>query len=240
MNSEAFLERIRGGLIVSCQAIDDEPLSGAGVMPRMAVAAMAGGAVGIRANGAEDIRNIKAEVDLPVIGIVKRNYADSPVYITPTLQEVEEVASAGADVVAIDATSRLRPNGLSLEKLISRIREAFPELLIMGDVSTLVEGIQAAALGVDFVASTMSGYTPYSPGTSQPDFQLIEALVQRVDIPVIAEGKIRSPDQAVRCIELGCCAVVVGSAITRPQEITRTFVESLERAVPLGKDRLAP
>lgn len=240
MNSKTLIERIRGGLIVSCQALDDEPLYGTNVMPRMAVAARAGGAVGIRANGSEDIRKIKAEVSLPVIGIVKRTYPDSPVYITPTLQEITEVAEAGADVVALDATAQKRPDGVLLPDLILQIREQFPELLVMADVSTLSEGVQAAQFGVDLVASTMSGYTPYSQGVNHPDFSLISALVQSVDIPVIAEGRIRTPEQAARCIELGCVAVVVGSAITRPQEITRSFVERLQGVRLKRQNRLAP
>lgn len=227
MENGTFIQKICGGLIVSCQALDDEPLYGTGMMPLMARAVAIGGAVGIRANGADDIRKIRAEVAMPLIGIVKRNYAGSSVYITPTFKEVEEVAHAGADVVALDATSRTRPGRETLEALVRRIRAAFPELLIMADVSTLEEGLAAAELGVDVVASTLSGYTPYSPQRTEPDFALIESLVRNTGKPVIAEGRIHTPDEALRCIQLGCVAVVVGSAITRPQEITRLFVEKL-------------
>ncbi|GMA63154.1 N-acetylmannosamine-6-phosphate 2-epimerase [Alicyclobacillus fastidiosus] len=226
---DRLIERVRGGLIVSCQALDDEPLHGANIMPRMAVAAAAGGAVGIRANGAEDIRQIKTEVDLPVVGIVKRTYADTLVYITPTMREVAEVVTAGADVVSMDATSRLRPNGLTLPKLVQQIRNQFPDVILMADVSTLEEGIEAAGLGFDLVASTMSGYTQYSKNFSNPNFDLIESLVRHVDVPVIAEGHISTPEEAARCIELGCISVVVGSAITRPQVITRNFVDRIKQ-----------
>lgn len=215
-------------MIVSCQALDDEPLYGANVMPRMAVAAAAGGAVGIRANGASDIRQIKKEVDLPVVGIVKRTYVDSPIYITPTMREIEEVAESGAEVVSLDATFRPRPTGMALSDFIEQIRKEFPALLLMADISTLEEGIGAASLGFDLVASTMSGYTSYTENDPNPNFDLIERLVQHLDVPVIAEGHIGTPDDAARCIELGCVSVVVGSAITRPHEITKHFVERLK------------
>lgn len=228
MKLDAFVNQIRGGLIVSCQSLEDEPLHGLHIMPRMAVAAAEGGAVGIRANGADDIREIKKEVNLPVIGIVKRSYEGSPIYITPTMREVEEVALAGAEVVSLDATFRPRPNGIKLADLLEQIHRAFPELLVMADISTLEEGIGAANLGFDLVASTMSGYTPYTRNDPNPNFDLLEQLVQSVDIPVIAEGHIRTPDDAARCIEIGCTSVVVGSAITRPQEITKYFVERLK------------
>lgn len=204
-------------------------------MPRMAVAAAEGGAVGIRANGANDIREIKKEVNLPVVGIVKRTYEGSPIYITPTMREVEEVALAGAEVVSLDATFRPRPNGIELSDLLEQIHRTFPELLVMADISTLEEGIGAADLGFDLVASTMSGYTPYTEHDPNPNFDLIEQLVQSVDIPVIAEGHIRTPEDAARCIELGCTSVVVGSAITRPQEITKHFVERLKMVRPTAK-----
>lgn len=228
MVATTVLDKLRGGLIVSCQALENEPLHGSDIMARMAIAAKEGGAVGIRANSGKDIQSIKEAVDLPVIGIVKRYYQNSDVFITPTLKEVEEVVRAGAEIVAIDATNRQRPDGVSIESFVKVIRTQFPEILVMADVSTLEEGILASRSGVDLVATTLSGYTPYSSELHGPDFQLIESLTAQLSVPVIAEGRVRTPNEAAQCLEKGAWAVVVGSAITRPQEITRWFVEQLE------------
>jgi N-acylglucosamine-6-phosphate 2-epimerase len=231
MTELSVFEKFRGGLIVSCQALENEPLHGAEIMARMALAAEAGGAVGIRANGVADIRQIKSVTSLPVIGIIKREYTGSEVYITPTLVEVEEVLAAGADIVAVDATNRLRPDGRNAESFIKLVKHHYPQALVMADVSTLPEGVAAVSAGADLVASTLSGYTRYSPDLDGPDFELIRALSQSVSVPVIAEGRIRTPEEAAKCLQLGAWAVVVGSAITRPQEITQSFVEYLHRCL---------
>jgi putative N-acetylmannosamine-6-phosphate epimerase len=231
MNKRSVLERIRGGLIVSCQAVEGEPLHGADTMAKMALAAKMGGAVGIRANGAEDIRRIKACTELPVIGIVKRVYEDSEVYITSTLREVEEVVEAGADIVAVDATMRRRPGNLSTSAFLERVKREFPDIVLMADISTLEEGIMAEQSGADVVASTMAGYTAYSRPSAGPDLALVANLVNTLTVSVVAEGRIRRPEEAKACIELGCWAVVVGSAITRPQDITRDFVEEIRKAI---------
>ncbi|QQE80550.1 N-acetylmannosamine-6-phosphate 2-epimerase [Alicyclobacillus sp. SO9] len=228
MDNNELLESIQNGLIVSCQALDDEPLFGAEIMGRMALAAKMGGAVGIRANGAQDIREIKRVTDLPTIGIVKRAYEGSEVYITPTMREVDEVVSAGADIVAVDATNRVRPGGLMAKEFLESIRVKFPDALVMADISTFAEGLAAVAAGVDIIATTLSGYTAYSRQAVSPDFRLMRELTHKVNVPVIAEGRIGKPEEAVRSFENGVFAVVVGSAITRPQEITRTFVEELQ------------
>ena len=228
MDKESILQGIKAGLIVSCQALTDEPLHGSEFMARMAIAAKEGGAVAIRANGYSDIKAIKEAVNLPVIGIVKRIYADSDVYITPTMKEVEEVIQAGAEIVAIDATKRKRPDGVELASLIRAIREKYPQALIMADVSTLEEGVQACDYGVDLVGTTLSGYTSYSPSLSGPDLELIKGLVAGVRIPVIAEGRVSSPEEASLCLEKGAWSVVVGTAITRPQEITKNFVKRMQ------------
>lgn len=226
MNGNLVLETIRGGLIVSCQALKDEPLYGADIMARMALAAKWGGAVAIRANGAEDIRSIKP-IGLPVIGIVKQDYPGTEVYITPTLREVDEIIKAGADIVAIDATQRQRPDGSLPDEFIQQVKQNYLDVLLMADVSTFEEGVAAAQAGVDMVASTMSGYTDYSPQRAGPDFTLIERLAQTLPIPVIAEGRVRTPEEAVECLRRGAWAVVVGSAITRPQEIVKSFTERI-------------
>jgi N-acylglucosamine-6-phosphate 2-epimerase len=222
------MNNINGGLIVSCQALECEPLYGSNIMGKMALAAFQGGAVGIRANTYEDIVAIKGNVNLPVIGIVKRDYKDSSIYITPTLKEVKEVAAAGAEIVALDCTLRMRPNGEKLDELLLAIRREFPHLLIMADISTFEEGINAERLGVDIISTTLSGYTEYTLPKDGPDLELIKDLISKVKVPVIAEGKIDTPEQAKQCLDLGAYAIVVGGAITRPKQITERFIKAIK------------
>lgn len=223
----SFIQQVRGRLIVSCQALADEPLHGAHIMARMAAAAREGGAAAIRANGPDDIRAIREAVDLPIIGLYKDG--DSGVYITPTFRHARAVAEAGADVIALDATPRPRPDGSSLADLIRTIHDELG-VMVMADISTLEEGIAAANLGADFVGPTLSGYTDYSPKLEGPDLALIHALVRELSTPVIAEGRIRTPSEARAALDAGALAVVVGSAITRPQWITAQFVAGLQNA----------
>ncbi|RIK36648.1 MAG: N-acetylmannosamine-6-phosphate 2-epimerase [Chloroflexi bacterium] len=222
----AFVNQVRGGLIVSCQALPGEPLFGAEIMARMAVAAKQGGARAIRANTPVDIAAIRAAVDLPVIGLYKEEIPGYPVYITPTLEHARQVAAAGADMIAIDATARPRPEPGSLADFIAAIH-AETGCPVLADISTAEEGRAAAAAGADLVSTTMSGYTPYSPQQAGPDLVLVRDLAAAVTIPVLAEGRYRLPAQVHQAITAGALAVVVGGAITRPQEITRWFVAAL-------------
>ena len=221
---EQFIKQLRNGLIVSCQALPHEPLYGDDIMARMAIAAWQGGAVGIRANGEADIRAIRKAVTLPIIGIDKDG--DIGVYITPTYNHARRVVEAGADIVALDATKRSRPDGSNVVELIGRIH-ADLDRPVMADVSTLEEALDAEAAGADFVAPTLAGYTPYSRQLTGPDFELLRTMVASVKIPVIAEGRIMTPDDAWLALAYGALAVVVGGAITRPQLITARFVERL-------------
>lgn len=225
--SNTILEKLHLGLIVSCQALPDEPLHGPEIMARMAAAAAAGGAIGIRANGAADVRAIKRAVSLPVIGIVKRNYPDSAVYITPTLGEIEELLDAGADIIAFDATRQSRPGNCTLEQIIDLLNAS--PAASMADISTLEEALYAESLGVGCVSTTLSGYTPYSRQQEGPNLELLELAAQRLKIPVIAEGRISEPAQVEAALGLGAYAVVVGSAITRPQLITRQFAAAARK-----------
>ena len=225
MKADAFLAAVKGKLIVSCQALEDEPLHGAEVMAKMAVAAKIGGAAAIRANGPADIRAIKAAVDLPVIGLYKRG--DSGVYITPSFDDAAEIAEAGADVIALDCTDRPRPDGASTRELLERIKREL-RLPAFADVSTLEEAQGAADAGAAMAAPTLAGYTEDGPAQAGPDFELLAQMVAALSIPVIAEGRIHSPEQARRALDLGAWAVVVGSAITRPRTITARFVQALE------------
>lgn len=225
---------IRGHLIVSCQALDEEPLHSPYIMGKMACAAAQGGARGIRANSVEDIREIKLRVDLPIIGIIKREYPDSPVYITPTMREIDELSEVEPDIIAIDATDRSRPGGTTLDGLVSAIRAKYPGQLLMADCSTVDEAIHADSIGFDFIGTTMIGYTAESAGdrVDADDFRIIREFLAKVNRPVIAEGNINTPEKAKRVIELGCYSVVVGSAITRPQLITKRFADAVDSLEP--------
>ncbi len=221
-----ILFRLRGGLIVSCQALPDEPLHGSQFMAAMATAAAEGGAVGIRANSPQDIAAIRQAVSLPIIGIYKIDLPGYPVRITPTLDSARQVAQAGADIVAVDATFRPRPDFSSSQDFLQAVRDA-TGLTVMADISCLEEGLAAAQAGADLVATTLSGYTGPGPVPECPDFDLIRRLAEAVQIPIIAEGRISTPAQARQALEAGAFAVVVGTAITRPQWITRQFVREL-------------
>ena len=208
-----ILESIRGKLIVSCQALEDEPLHSSFIMGRMAYAAHVGGAGGIRANTVEDIREIKKNVSLPIIGIIKKVYDDCNVYITPTMKEVKSLIDEGVQIIAIDATKRERPDKRELKDLITEIKEKYPNQLIMADVSSVDEALYAEKIGFDIVGTTLVGYT----------------VLKVIKIPVIAEGNIDTPLKAKKALELGAFAVVVGGAITRPQQITKKFVDEMEK-----------
>ena len=224
------VESLKGKLIVSCQALPHEPLHSSFIMGRMALAAKEGGAYGIRANTKEDIAEIQTQVDLPVIGIVKRDYEDSKVYITPTMREINELMEVKPDIIALDATHSLRPGGRTLDEFYREIRNSYPEQLLMADCSTVEEALFADQLGFDFIGTTLVGYTDQSKSLKieSNDFEIIREIVAKVKHRVIAEGNINTPEKARRVIELGAFSVVVGSIITRPQLITKSFAEALD------------
>lgn len=228
MTNKEILKKIKGGLIVSCQALETEPLYDSYIMSKMAWAAFLGGAVGIRANTVVDIKAIKERVDLPLIGIIKQVYADSDVYITPTMKEVDALVEVGCEIIAVDATSRPRPNGVTFEEFFTEVRRKYPNQLFMADTSCFEEGALAERLGCDLIGTTMAGYTPYTKGTSLPDFDLMERYVKELNTPVIAEGGIWYPEQLKKAIDTGVHAAVVGTAITRPMDITKRFVNALD------------
>ena len=202
------VENLKGKLIVSCQALPHEPLHSSFIMGRMALAAKEGGAKGIRANTKEDIKEIQSQVDLPIIGIVKRDYDDSKIYITPTMKEIDE-----------------------LMEFFHEVKEKYPDQLFMADCSTVEEALHADELGFDFIGTTMVGYTEQSKGDKieANDFEILRKILASAKHKVIAEGNINTPEKARRVIELGAYSVVVGSIITRPQLITKSFVEEMER-----------
>ncbi|MGJ3239233.1 MAG: N-acetylmannosamine-6-phosphate 2-epimerase [Anaerolineae bacterium] len=225
LTRDQFIQQVQGKLIVSCQALADEPLHGAAIMAKMAQAAQMGGACAIRANSPQDVAAIKQAVHLPVIGLYKTDH--ELVYITPAIEHALAIVEAGADVVAIDATLRQRPTADTIREIIEAVHARGK--LILADVSTLEEAQSAQLSGADLIAPTLSGYTSYSPQLDGPDYALIQAMVQTLHIPVIAEGRIRTPREARLALDYGATAVVVGSAITRPQMITETFVQGIQK-----------
>ncbi|MBW7572897.1 N-acetylmannosamine-6-phosphate 2-epimerase [Caproiciproducens faecalis] len=220
-----MLGEIKGGLVVSCQALPGEPLHSSMIMGRMALAAEAGGAVGIRAQGTEDILEIMRVTDLPVIGIIKRQYADSDIYITPTENEIRELLRTGCAMIALDATLRKRPNGERLEDLAALVKSG--NVLAMADCSTYEEAVNAEKIGFDCVSTTLCGYTPYSENLPGPNLALIRRLARELSVPVIAEGKIQTPQELKAVLDAGAYCAVVGGAITRPQEITARFTREI-------------
>lgn len=227
---KTVLDNLKGKLIVSCQALDNEPLHSPFIMSRMAVAAEEGGAEGIRANSVADIAAIKKLVSLPVIGIIKRDYPDSEVFITATMKEVDELMSVGPELIALDATARPRPGGQRLDALVAEIRAKYPSVLLMADISTAEEALTAQSLGFDCVGTTLYGYTAETEGHALPenDCGFLRDVLAAVNIPVVAEGNVETPTLAARCLELGAHTVVVGGAITRPQQITARFAAAIK------------
>ena len=218
-----IIKNLENGLIVSCQALDGNPLKSPVHMSAMALAAELGGAVAIRANGTEDIPAIKKLVKIPVIGIYKTARSLDTPYITPDFEHAKAIADLGVEIIALDATNRPRPNGVDLGELIHRIKNELG-VLVMADIATFEEGVQAAKYGVDLVATTLSGYTTYSPITKEPDYELIRKLKAAIDTPIIAEGRFVSPEDVKRGLEAGAHAVVVGKAITNVQFTTNMFI----------------
>jgi N-acylglucosamine-6-phosphate 2-epimerase len=222
--NELILKQMKGGLIVSCQALKEEPLHSSYIMSRMAFAAKEGGAAGIRANTPEDIREIKKVVDLPVIALYKQDYEDSAIYITPTEREIELLMEVNPEIIAMDATNRLRPNGVNLDDFFTKIRKQYPDQLFMADCATYEEGMHAQEIGFDIVGTTLSGYTEDTKGVSLPNHTLIARLAKDLRVPLIAEGGIWELNDLTEIMKVNVHAVVIGSAITRPREITRRYV----------------
>ena len=219
---------LQGGLIVSCQALEGEPLFGAEIMAKLALAAKLGGAVGIRANTPVDIMAIKhALPELPLFGLWKVVVPGfEEVYITPRLREAVAVAEAGAEIIALDATLRPHPEGSTAELIRAVKRET--GRLVLADIDSEVSALAAIEAGVDAISTTLSGYTPSSPQLVGPDLELVTRLAARnLPVPLFAEGRIHSPDDARRALDAGAFAVIVGGAITRPAQITQRFVAAL-------------
>lgn len=226
----SVLNQMNQGLIVSCQALEGEPLHSSFIMGRMSIAAKEGGAKGIRANSVPDILEIKRCVDLPVIGIIKQVYGQNPVFITPTMKEIDALMTTGVEIIATDATSRIRPDGKSLDQFYQEVKTKYPEVILMADVSTVEEAIYADELGFDIVAPTLYGYTDETDGLKidSNNYRVIKQIVKEVKhAKVLAEGNVFTPEIARTLLDINVHAVVVGGAITRPQQITKRFVEAM-------------
>ncbi len=228
MDKNEILRRIQNGLIVSCQALDTEPLYSSFIMGRMALAASQGGAVGIRANTPPDIKEIRKIVNLPIIGLYKAEYKDSKVYITPTMKEIDALVEAGPEIIAMDATNRPRPNNQTLEEFFSEVKAKYPNQIFMADTSCYEEGVRAKELGFDLVGTTMCGYTEYTKEMEFPNYDLMKRYVDTLDMPIIAEGGIWTPEQLKAALDTGVWSAVIGTAITRPKDITERFVGYIE------------
>lgn len=226
MNS--ILASLRGGLIVSCQALPGNPLRETDCIARLAEAAALGGAAAIRANGVPDLTAIRSRVGIPLIGINKLPPDPDNPYITPTLESAREIAETGIEIIAVDATGRIHPNGETAGNLIRKIKRELP-LLVMADISTAEEGVAAEDAGADLVATTLSGYTAYSPKTEGPDLKLVKDLAARLSVPVIAEGRFHSPEDVLNGFRAGAHAVVIGKMITNAMFITRYFLEQIRK-----------
>lgn len=224
----AILEGLRGKLIVSCQSYPGEPMRDPRTMAQIAQACVQGGAAAIRAQGIEDCRQIRAAVPVPVIGLWKDG--DKGVYITPTLLHAQAVAETGAQIVAIDGTRRPRPDGLSLADVIVKLKEHFPQVLVMADCGSAADARAAQAAGADILGTTLSGYTGERPKTAGPDFELLDQVLEFADRPVIVEGRVHNPEQAAEAIRRGAFAVCVGTAITHPTTITTWFKDAVAGA----------
>lgn len=233
MTKQEILDAIHGKMIISCQAIPGEPLylEDDSIMYLMARAAKRAGTPAIRTSSIRDVAAIKKETGLPVIGLVKINYPGYDSYITPTMKEVDDLVAVGSDVVALDCTLRKRGDGTTINEFIAQIRQKYPDIILMADISNYEEGINAWKCGVDIVGTTMSGYTDYTSKKDEPDYELMTRLAADIDIPVIGEGKIHYPDQAVKALQTGIWSIVVGGAITRPLEIAQRFMKAIDEGV---------
>ncbi len=220
----AVIEKLKGGLIVSCQAYPGEPLRHPETMAQMAQAAVLGGAVAIRCQGLADISAIKGQVDVPVIGIWKDGHEG--VFITPTLRHARCCAAAGADIIALDGTRRPRPDGLTYAQTVAELHSE--GALVMADCGSFEDARMAAEAGSDIISTTLSGYTGEREKTDGPDFELLDQMVKAFPtLPVICEGRIHTPDDLARVMDMGAWAAVVGTAITHPTTITSWFAQKL-------------
>lgn len=220
-----LLSPLRGRLIVSCQAYPGEPMRHPETMAQVAAAVEIGGAAAVRLQGLQDCRAARAAVSVPVIGLWKDG--DAGVYITPTLEHAIAVAETGAEIVAIDATRRPRPDGRTFAEVVTGLKERFPDVLVMADCGSVADAEAAQAAGADLLGTTLAGYSGEREKTAGPDFEFVDQVVAMAEVPVVVEGRVHTPAQAREALDRGAFAVCVGTAITHPSTITGWFVDAL-------------
>jgi N-acylglucosamine-6-phosphate 2-epimerase len=218
-------QRLRGHIIVSCQASEGDPLDDLDTLTRIATSVLRGGAGGLRAEGTTRIAAFRPLTQLPIIGIIKTYDANGDVYITPDFRSAQAVSEAGADIVALDCTARRLTAPEPWPELIRRIHSELRRP-VLADIASLEDALAAERAGADAVATTLYGYTAETAGIRTPSWPLLQSLVAHLTVPVILEGHITHPPDALQALELGATAVVIGSAITRPESITTRFVEA--------------
>lgn len=223
-----LVERLAGRLIVSVQAYPGEPMRDPHTIAAVAQSCVRGGAAAIRVQGIEDIRATAVAIDVPVIGLVKEG--EKGVYITPTLELALACAEAGARIVAIDATARPRPDGLTFAEVVSGLKEKHPDVLVMADCGSVDDCVRAEADGADLIGTTLGGYTGDREKTVGPDFEFATEAIAACSRPVVVEGRVHTLDQAAAVMKLGAHAVCVGTAITHPSTITGWFAEAVSNA----------
>lgn len=230
MNKNEFIEKIHSGLIVSCQVKQTDPHYDENTVTNMAKAAIWGGASGLRLESPTDITNVRNLTDLPIIGLWKNYRDNSEVFITWSMEQVTKVVEAGIDVIAVDATNRLNPEGKKAFEIIREIKKKYPDLLVLADIRDDSDVDTAIEYGADFIAPTLYRFSPIAKSDSEPDFEMLTKIVRKVNgrCEVIMEGKITTPEQAVLSLYYGAIAVVVGNAITRPHIVTRKFVDTIK------------
>jgi len=222
---EDMSELISRGLIVSCQAEGDSPFNSSQMIFAFAKAAEIGGAVGVRLEGIKNIEYSAKKISIPIIGIIKGKYKSGEVLITPTFEDAKKIADAGAQIIGIDATNRIRPDGSSSYEIIKRIKDDL-KIPVFADVSTVMEGLSAVRAGADYIGTTLSGYTKYSRKKNEgPDLKLVSELSKVTKVPVFCEGRVRNPDDVTAALDQGAYGVVVGTAITQPIKIVEMFVK---------------
>lgn len=234
MKTEELLAAWRGGLIVSCQAASDSPLARPDIIAALALTAERNGAVGVRIDHPINIRAVRAEVTVPILGIEKILDDDFDVYITPTYASAARVRASGADVIALDGTMRPRPNGETLRGIVARVQDELG-CGVMADIATVEEGLAAVLdAGANLVGTTLSGYTPETYAHDAPDYELVEQLAKRLEVPVICEGRLHSPEDVRRAFDCGAFAVVVGTAITGVDRLVRDYAA----VTPLARESI--
>ena len=231
ITKKEILDAIHGKMIISCQAVEDEPLyvEEKSIMYLMARAAKQAGTPAIRTSSIRDVIAIKEETGLPVIGLVKIQYPGYEGYITPTMKEIDAIMTAAPDIIALDATNRKRPDGSTIETFFPEVRKKYPDKIFMAECASYEDGMRAQKLGFDIVGTTLCGYTPDTKGTEIPCFPMLEKLAQDLTIPLIAEGGIWEPQQLQKAFACVAYAAVIGTAISRPREITKRFVNAITK-----------